>query len=108
MGVGSPMGGGGPMGPGLFGAAGRQGPPSPSFLLNQFDKNKDGKLTKGELPGFIWDRLSKADKNGDGEVSKDEIEAHLKSIRPDGRSKPEERRSDDKPATDAAKEAKSA
>lgn len=96
------------MGSGPSGGAGRQGPPSPSFLLNQFDKNKDGKLTKSELPGFIWDRLSKADKNGDGEISKDEIEAHMKTIRPDGTSKPGERRSDDKPASEAAKDAKSA
>ena len=102
------MSAGSPMGPQPFRGAGRQGPPSPSFLLNQFDKNKDGKLTKSELPGFIWDRLSKADKNGDGEVSKDEIETHMKTIRPDGTSKPEDRRSEDKSAPEAAKDAKSA
>lgn len=96
------------MNPGPFGGGGHQGPRSPSFLLNQFDNNKDGKLTKSELPGFIWDRLAKADKNGDGEVSKDEIEAHMKTVRPDGTSKPEERRSDDKPAPEAVKDAKSA
>ena len=109
-----PMGGGGPMGPGPFGGAGRQGPPSPSSLLEHFDKNKDGKLTKDELPEFLWNRLSKADTNSDGEITKDEIEAHLKSIRPDETSKPEERRPEDKtapedkPASEAAKDAKSA
>jgi len=96
------------MGPGAFGAAGRQGPPSPSSLLGHFDKNKDGKLTKSELPEFLWNRLSKADANSDGEISKDEIEAHMQAIRPDGTSKPEERRSEDKPASEATKDAKSA
>lgn len=86
----------------------RQGRPFPSFLLNHFDKNKDDKLTKSELPGFIWDRLSKADTNGDGDVSKDEIEAHMKTIRPDGTSRPAGRRSEDKPAPKAAKEDKAA
>lgn len=102
-----PMGGGGPMESGPFGGVGRQGPPSPSSLLEHFDKNKDGKLTKDELPEFLWNRLSKADTNSDGEITKDEIEAHMKSIRSDGTSKPEERRSDDKPTTEAANEAKS-
>lgn len=109
---GGPMGrgpmSGGPIGSGPSGAAGRQGPPSPSFLLERFDKNTDGKLTKSELPGFIWDRLTKADSNGDGEIAKDEIEAHMKTIRPDGRSKPKEQAPADKPAPEAAKDAKSA
>ena len=118
-GVGRPPFGGGPMGRGPqsggprgaspSGAAGRLGPPSTSFLLERFDKNKDGKLTKSELPEFIWDRLSKADANSDGEITKDEIEAHLKSVLPDGTSKPEGRAPADKPAApEAAKEAKSA
>ena len=99
---------GGPMGPGPSGAAGRQGPPSPSFLLERFDKNKDGKLTKSELPEFLWDRLSKADANSDGEITKDEIEAHMKTIHPDSTSKPKEPAPADKPAPEAAKDAKSA
>ncbi|MBC8116878.1 MAG: EF-hand domain-containing protein [Candidatus Saccharimonas sp.] len=109
---GGPMGrgplSGGPRGLGPSGAAGRQGSPSPSFLLERFDKSKDGKLTKSELPGFIWDRLSKADSNSDGEITKDEIEDHMKTIRPDGTSKPKEQAPTDKPDPEAAKDAKSA
>lgn len=96
-----PMGGGGPMGPGASAARGRGGPPSPSVLIEQFDKNKDSKLTKEELPEFLWSRLSKADANSDGEISKDEIEAHIKTVRPDGTSKPQERHPEDKPAPGA-------
>lgn len=109
---GGPMGrgpmSGGPNGSGPSGAAGRQGPPSPSFLLERFDKNKDGKLTKSELPGFIWDRLSKADANSDGEITKDEIEAHMKTIRPDGTSKPPENASEGKSSGEASADAKPA
>ena len=82
--------------------------PSHGFLLERFDKNKDGKLTKPELPEFIWDRLSKADTNSDGEITKDEIEAHMKTIRPEGTSKPKEAAPADKPADEPAKDAKSA
>ena len=96
---------GGPMGPGRPGEAGRQGSPSPSFLLERFDKNKDGKLTKSELPEFIWDRLSKADANGDGEINKDEIEAHMKTVRPDGTSKPKEQAPANKSASESAADA---
>ena len=81
---------GGLLGQGPSGAAGHRGPPSPSALLEHFDQNKDGKLTKSELPEFLWDRLSKADLNGDGEITKDELEVHLKTIRPEGTSKPVE------------------
>ncbi len=75
-------------------------------MLERFDKNKDGKLTKSELPEFIWDRLSKADANGDGEITKDEIEAHMKTIRPDGTSKPKDQAPADKPADKSAKDVK--
>ncbi len=67
-------------------------------MLEHFDENKDGKLTKSELPEPLWDRLSKADANGDGEITQDEIEAHMKSNRPNVPSKPAEQPPADKAA----------
>ena len=109
-----PMGGGptpgGPWGSQRAAMEGRRGPPPAAALLAQFDKDKNGKLAKGELPEPLWDRLSKADANNDGELTQDEIEAHMKTIRPDSPAKPAEQPAADKPAaadntaSDAAKE----
>ena len=44
----------------------------------------------------------------DGEITKDEIETHMKTVRPDGTSKPKEQTPADKPEPKAAKDAKSA
>jgi Ca2+-binding EF-hand superfamily protein len=52
--------------------------PSVSELFERFDKNKDGKLTKDEVPPFIWEHISKADANKDGAVTKAELEAFRK------------------------------
>lgn len=103
-----PIGGGftgrGPMHGGAMGPSsrssmeGHRGPPSPAAMLEHFDENKDGKLTKSELPEPLWDRLSKADANGDGEITQDEIEAHMKSNRPNVPSKPAEQPPADKAA----------
>lgn len=54
--------------------------PSPDELFSRFDKNKDGKLTKDEVPAPIWEHLSKADANHDGAVTKDELEAMRKKM----------------------------
>ena len=112
-GMGQPPFGRGPMGRGPMGSGptpggprglersaleGRRGPPPTAALLAQFDKDKNGKLTKSELPEPLWDRLSKADANGDGEITQDEIDAHMKTIRPDGTSKPAEQSPADKAA----------
>ncbi len=43
-------------------------------LLAQFDKNKDVKLQKDELPGFLRKRFSPADADGDGAITKQEFE----------------------------------
>ena len=73
-GKGGPGGSGKPGGPG----AGGKGNP-----ISQFDKEKDGKLSKDEVPPEVWARMSKADKNADGLVSAKELEqAHQK--RPGG------------------------
>jgi len=64
--------GGGPVGRGLF------GPPLVDMIFRHADRNHDGKVTKDEVPDFIWKRLSAADTDKDGAVSKSELEEHLK------------------------------
>ena len=41
--------------------------------LLSFDKDKDGKITKGELPERMQDLIAKGDLNKDGALDKDEI-----------------------------------
>ena len=43
------------------------------------DKNKDGALTKDEVPAQRWRRLQNADANKDGKVTKDELTAAFKN-----------------------------
>lgn len=50
-------------------------------LFARFDKNKDGKLTKSEVPAKLWARLVKADANKDGAVTKAELKAAHKGRR---------------------------
>ena len=98
----------GPMGPKPFGGADRNSPPSAASILEHLDQNKDGKLTKSEVPEFVWDRLSKADANQDGEITKDELDAHRKEAHPSASDKPIENAKpaepprDEKPATSGA------
>ncbi len=47
-------------------------------LFSRFDKNKDGKLTKDEVPAAVWQRISKADANHDGAVTEEELRAFRK------------------------------
>ena len=46
----------------------------PKEMFRRFDTNKDGKLTKDEVPEPLWRRLSRADTDGDGAVTEDELE----------------------------------
>ena len=55
-------------------------PPSVDEVFAKFDKNKDGKLTKDEVPAPIWEHISKADANKDGAVTKEELEAAHKKM----------------------------
>jgi Ca2+-binding EF-hand superfamily protein len=59
-------------------------------MFQRFDKNKDGKLSKNEVPAFLWKRFSRADADHDSMISKQEFEnARKKPMgRPEG--KPEE------------------
>lgn len=46
---------------------------SPQEFLKRFDKNKDGVLTKDELPEFLAKNFDKYDLNGDGKLGPKEI-----------------------------------
>ena len=50
----------------------------PERIFNTLDANKDGTLTKEELPDPLKERMGLADTNGDGAVSKQELETILK------------------------------
>ena len=52
----------------------RGGMPGIDELLQRFDANKDGKLTKEELPEQAAERIMRADANKDGTVTKEELE----------------------------------
>ncbi|MFN7919534.1 MAG: hypothetical protein U0Q16_05520 [Bryobacteraceae bacterium] len=65
----------GPGGPG-----GRRNPAEmASRMMEEWDANGDGKLTKNELPERMQERFGDADKNGDGWLSKEELTAMLTS-----------------------------
>lgn len=45
-------------------------------MVERYDANKDGKLTKEEVgEGRVWDRLLRADKDEDGTLTKKEMES---------------------------------
>ena len=82
---------------------GMSGPPSIEMIFGRMDRNHDGKITKDEVPDFLWGRLSEADADKDGAVSKAELEKHHQKMRgsqrPEGRgSRPEENRPVDEKA----------
>jgi hypothetical protein len=78
-------------------------------IFGRADHNKDGKLTKNEVPAFIWERLSQSDADKDGAVTKSEMEAHIKQRmpekKPDGKKPDGGQKTDasDKPAAEPAK-----
>lgn len=59
---------------------GRGGMPGIDQILQRFDANKDGKLSKDELPEQAAERIMRADANGDGVVTKEELEEVRKRI----------------------------
>ena len=84
---------GGPSGPGGGGFAsggtgdpgGGPGGPPPGGIFTEFDKNKDGKLSRDEVPGFILDRFDQIDTNNDASISREEDQAFLRQGDPGGR-----------------------
>ncbi len=55
------------------GGSRNSGPPDPDVLFERFDRNKDGRLTKDEVPEGLWNRLSAVDTNKDAAVTKVEM-----------------------------------
>ena len=45
-------------------------------LLNRFDSNQDGSITKNELPNRLQDHFAKCDKNSDGKLDQEELREH--------------------------------
>jgi len=67
----------GPQAGGHFGPRADGKVPSGADIVGRFDKNKDGKLTKDEVPSPMWERLTKITGKTDA-VTKDDIEAARK------------------------------
>jgi hypothetical protein len=51
-----------------------------AMLMEQFDANQDGKLTKAEIDDSLRDRMVSADGNGDGKLDLDEFQPLLVEI----------------------------
>ncbi len=47
-------------------------------LFDQFDRNKDGRLTPDEAPKRVKSRFARIDVNGDGQLTRQELEAAMK------------------------------
>ena len=65
---------GGPDGPGRFRHRPRR-PRGVEGTFRRFDADGDGKLTRQEVPPWLWPRLSNADANSDGAITRDEMES---------------------------------
>ena len=50
-----------------------KGKSEPGEMFKRADKNKDGKLSKDEVPAQLWERISKLDKDGDGAIAQSEL-----------------------------------
>ena len=55
------------------------GPDRWNFVIERYDKNKNGKLEKGELPYRYWRTVRRFDKNKDGTLDEKELEELKKS-----------------------------
>lgn len=71
-------GGGGPQGKGPGGGF------DPAAMFARMDANKDGKLTKDELPGGMADRFSDMDGDSDGGISQAEVSAFMAKMKAAG------------------------
>jgi Ca2+-binding EF-hand superfamily protein len=50
-------------------------------FLKKYDKNRDGFVTKEELPDFLAKNFERSDRNGDGKLDRTEITALLNTLR---------------------------
>jgi Ca2+-binding EF-hand superfamily protein len=72
--------GGGPGGPGGSGPGGFGGGQMAARVLEQNDKDGDGKLTGEEIPERMRQNLTSVDTNGDGSVDKAELEKRMSAM----------------------------
>ena len=63
----------------------RKKPPTFSELLEQMDKNEDGKLAKSEMKGPLKNDFDKVDTNEDGFISEKEFKKAPKPQRRDNK-----------------------
>ena len=56
----------------------------------QMDRNKDGKVSRDELPTQMRERMSRMDTNGDGFVDRQEAEAIERRFRQQRGARPQE------------------
>jgi hypothetical protein len=61
------------------------GPPSVEVVFQRFDRNRDGKLQKAEIPIAVQQFILSADTNGDDVVNKAELQASRQRQRPASR-----------------------
>ncbi|MBT7257196.1 MAG: hypothetical protein HN882_19510 [Planctomycetaceae bacterium] len=61
------------------------GPPSVDVVFQRFDRNRDGKLQKTEIPAAVQQFILPADTNGDDVVTKAELQASRQRQRPGSR-----------------------
>lgn len=54
---------------------------TPDEFLKRFDKNKDGFVSKDELPPFLSAAFDRADANGDGKLDREEAAEFLQILR---------------------------
>ena len=53
----------------------------PDAFIQRFDKNKDGMLSKDELPPYLQKPFARFDANGDGKLDRAEVAQMLKGLR---------------------------
>lgn len=58
---------------GRRGHFGRMGPPNPEKFIERFDKDGNGTVEIGELPGRMGEKMAKLDGDGNGTLTRDEL-----------------------------------
>ena len=57
-------------------------------VFTLLDGDRDGRLTKSEVPPEMWDRMSRADTNGDGAITPGELRASRARAKQRGEQSP--------------------
>ncbi|MBK8206584.1 MAG: hypothetical protein IPK87_07260 [Planctomycetes bacterium] len=85
-------------------ARGGAAAPNPDQMFEQYDTNKDGKLSKEELPEQLRDFFDTVDTDSDGFISKDELRAAVGGAAPAPAPAPEEPKKEEPKKDDKEKE----